>query len=118
MSDTIQCLEHDGWFEITLNRPDQLNSLTDEMHLALRACLQKRKHSARAVLLTGAGRGFCAGQDLGDRDPSKMDGATGPEQRCALLCPARKTNTRTALSGCVCRERRCRGRGRKYCVGL
>ncbi len=74
MSDTIQCLEHDGWFEITLNRPDQLNSFTDEMHLALRACLQKAKdNSARAVLLTGAGRGFCAGQDLGDRDPSKTD---------------------------------------------
>ncbi len=69
MSDTIQCLEHDGWFEITLNRPDQLNSFTDEMHLALRACLQKAQdNSARAVLLTGAG------QDLGDRDPSQMDG--------------------------------------------
>ena len=52
MSDTIQCLEHDGWFEITLNRPDQLNSFTDEMHLALRACLQKAHDtSARAVLL-------------------------------------------------------------------
>ena len=61
MSDTIQCLEHDGRFEITLNRPDQPNSLTEEMHLTLRACLQKAHNtSARAVLLTGAGRGFCA----------------------------------------------------------
>ena len=95
MSDTIQCLEHDGWFEITLNRPDQLNSFTDEMHLALRACLQKAQdNSARAVLLTGAGRGFCAGQDLGDRDPSKMDGATGSGHNGArFLCPARETNT-------------------------
>jgi len=75
MSDTIQCIEHNGWFEITLNRPDQLNSFNDEMHLALRACLNSaRGKSARAVLLTGAGRGFCAGQDLGDRDPSKISG--------------------------------------------
>ncbi len=75
MSDTIQCLEHDGWFEITLNQPGQLNSFTDEMHLALPACLQKAQDNfARAVLLTGAVRGFCAGQDLGDGDPSQMDG--------------------------------------------
>lgn len=61
--------------EITLNRPDRLNSFNDGMHLALRAALeQARDGGARAVLLTGAGRGFCAGQDLGDRDPSKMDG--------------------------------------------
>lgn len=75
MSETIQCIDHDGWFEITLNRPDRLNSFNEEMHLALRDCLNEaRDTSARAVLLTGAGRGFCAGQDLRDRDPSKMTG--------------------------------------------
>ena len=75
MSETIQCIHHDGWFEITLNRPDRLNSFNEEMHLALRDCLNRaRDISVRAVLLTGAGRGFCAGQDLGDRDPSKMTG--------------------------------------------
>ncbi len=75
MSDTILVQNHENWVEITLNRPERLNSFNDEMHLALRAALQEaRDNGARAVLLTGAGRGFCAGQDLGDRDPSKMDG--------------------------------------------
>jgi len=64
-----------AWVELTLNRPERLNSFTDEMHLALRSALRDALHGGtRAVLLTGAGRGFCAGQDLGDRDPSKMNG--------------------------------------------
>ncbi len=75
MSDTIKIEDHGVWVEITLNRPDKLNSFNEEMHLALRAALEAaRDGGARAVLLTGAGRGFCAGQDLGDRDPSKMTG--------------------------------------------
>ncbi len=75
MSDTILVTDHGDWREITLNRPDRLNSFNEEMHLALRAALTEARDSgARAILLTGAGRGFCAGQDLGDRDPSKMDG--------------------------------------------
>ena len=75
MSDTILSQDHGAWVEITLNRPDRLNSFTDEMHLALRAALEAaRDGGARAILLTGAGRGFCAGQDLGDRNPAKMDG--------------------------------------------
>lgn len=72
MSDTIQIEDHGLWVEITLNRPDRLNSFNEEMHLALRAALEDAK-AKRAVLLTGAGRGFCAGQDLGERDPAKMD---------------------------------------------
>ena len=56
----------DGVAKITLNRPDRLNSFNPEMHLALRAALQRAADEARAVLLTGAGRGFCAGQDLND----------------------------------------------------
>ena len=76
MAETILIKDHDNWFEITLNRPDRLNSFNDEMHLSLRAALdQANEKGARAILLTGAGRGFCAGQDLGDRDPSKMGGA-------------------------------------------
>ncbi|MEY8840234.1 2-(1,2-epoxy-1,2-dihydrophenyl)acetyl-CoA isomerase PaaG [Cribrihabitans sp. XS_ASV171] len=75
MSDTILAQNHGTWVEITLNRPDRLNSFTDEMHLALYAEIERaRDGGARAILLTGAGRGFCAGQDLGDRDPRKMAG--------------------------------------------
>ncbi len=72
---TILSQDHDQWVEITLNRPDKLNSFNDEMHLALRTALEQAiSDKKRAILLTGSGRGFCAGQDLGDRDPSKMDG--------------------------------------------
>ena len=59
----------DGVLVVTLNRPDRLNSFTVEMHLELAGVLTEAADSGdvRAVLLTGAGRGFCAGQDLGDR---------------------------------------------------
>ncbi len=72
MADTILVADHGNWAEITLNRPDRLNSFTAEMHLELREALENVAQK-RALLLTGAGRGFCAGQDLGDRDPRKMD---------------------------------------------
>ena len=52
---------------ITLNRPDRLNSFTAAMHAELRDALD-RLGDARVVVLTGAGRGFCAGQDLNDRN--------------------------------------------------
>lgn len=51
---------------ITLNRPDRLNSFTAAMHAELRDALEQ-VGDARVVVLTGAGRGFCAGQDLNDR---------------------------------------------------
>jgi len=51
---------------ITLNRPDRLNSFTVRMHEELRDALASIGE-ARVVVLTGAGRGFCAGQDLNDR---------------------------------------------------
>jgi 2-(1,2-epoxy-1,2-dihydrophenyl)acetyl-CoA isomerase len=51
---------------ITLNRPDRLNSFTAQMHAELRDALASLG-DARVVVLTGAGRGFCAGQDLNDR---------------------------------------------------
>jgi 2-(1,2-epoxy-1,2-dihydrophenyl)acetyl-CoA isomerase len=51
---------------ITLNRPDRLNSFTAQMHAELREVLEA-VGDARVIVLTGAGRGFCAGQDLSDR---------------------------------------------------
>ncbi|MBU2981319.1 2-(1,2-epoxy-1,2-dihydrophenyl)acetyl-CoA isomerase PaaG [Lentibacter algarum] len=70
---TVLVEDHGNWVEITLNRPDRMNSFNEVMHGEMRAALSAAK-ARRAVLITGAGRGFCAGQDLGDRDPSKMDG--------------------------------------------
>ena len=55
-----------GIARITLNRPDRLNSFTAQMHGELRDALDSLG-DARVVILTGAGRGFCAGQDLNDR---------------------------------------------------
>ena len=54
---------------VTLNRPDKLNSFTRAMHKELRAALDEVEAAGiRALVLTGAGRGFCAGQDLADLD--------------------------------------------------
>ncbi|HEY3075566.1 MAG TPA: 2-(1,2-epoxy-1,2-dihydrophenyl)acetyl-CoA isomerase PaaG [Burkholderiales bacterium] len=57
---------------ITLNRPEKLNALNPEMHQLLRAALERAavQPEIRVVLLTGAGRGFCTGQDLAERDVS------------------------------------------------
>lgn len=53
---------------LTLNRPDRLNSFTVQMHEEVADALERVvSNGARALLITGAGRGFCAGQDLSDR---------------------------------------------------
>jgi 2-(1,2-epoxy-1,2-dihydrophenyl)acetyl-CoA isomerase len=59
----------EGVATLTLNRPDRLNSFTDAMHAEIRDAIARLKdgRSARVLVLTGAGRGFCAGQDLNDR---------------------------------------------------
>jgi len=63
---TIILEQSDGVARITLNRPDRLNSFTAAMHAELRDALANLG-DARIIVLTGAGRGFCAGQDLNDR---------------------------------------------------
>jgi 2-(1,2-epoxy-1,2-dihydrophenyl)acetyl-CoA isomerase len=57
-----------AWRVVTLNRPDRLNAFNEAMHRALARALDDAGGDieCRAVLLTGAGRGFCAGQDLSD----------------------------------------------------
>jgi 2-(1,2-epoxy-1,2-dihydrophenyl)acetyl-CoA isomerase len=64
----------DGYHLLTLNRPDRLNSFNEAQHAALRAALDAAEadESCGAIVLTGAGRGFCAGQDLSDRDPTML----------------------------------------------
>lgn len=68
--ETILQTREQGWATITLNRPDRLNAFNRVMHRALGEALAAldADESCRAVLLTGAGRGFCAGQDLSDLD--------------------------------------------------
>src|SRR5437763_5592830 len=58
-----------GYRVVTLNRPARLNAFTEGMHVALRDALAEAEadENCRALLLTGEGRGFCAGQDLNDR---------------------------------------------------
>jgi len=58
-----------GFAKLTLNRPDRLNSFTVEMHGEVAEALSRVEQDPdiRALLITGAGRGFCAGQDLADR---------------------------------------------------
>jgi 2-(1,2-epoxy-1,2-dihydrophenyl)acetyl-CoA isomerase len=67
----------DGVATLTLNRPDKLNSFTKVLHLTLRQHLESIaiNPAIRVVVLTGAGRGFCAGQDLADlqRDDGTLD---------------------------------------------
>lgn len=67
---TIELGIDGGVATIALNRPDKLNSFNEQMHAELRDALRAVADDAgvRAVLLTGRGRGFCAGQDLGDRN--------------------------------------------------
>jgi len=73
-SNTVLVERSGGIVRLTLNRPDKLNSFNDEQNRALHTALKAagEDESVRVILLTGAGRAFCAGQDLGDRDPSKM----------------------------------------------
>lgn len=71
---TIQFDVHAGVAVLRLNRPDTLNSFNSDMHVEVRDALSSAASDAavRAVLLTGNGRAFCAGQDLNDRNVVEM----------------------------------------------
>ncbi|MGH3325228.1 MAG: enoyl-CoA hydratase-related protein, partial [Streptomyces sp.] len=66
MSDTVLYEVTEGLATVTLNRPDAMNALNDELKSALRDALRAAAadEAVRAVLLTGSGRAFCVGQDL------------------------------------------------------
>jgi len=67
--ESIKFTIQNGIAVLTLNRPERLNSFTQAMHREVRDALDtlQADKSVRVLVLTGAGRGFCAGQDLGDR---------------------------------------------------
>ncbi|HXT79348.1 MAG TPA: enoyl-CoA hydratase-related protein [Acetobacteraceae bacterium] len=77
MSETIRVESHDGWRKLVLNRPDKLNAVDQAMLTSLLHALDEAEAdpSCRALLLTGEGRGFCAGQELG---PDVTPGPNGP----------------------------------------
>ena len=77
MSDEVRIERHEGWRKLVLNRPDKLNAANEAMLTALLAALDDAEadRTCRALLLTGEGRGFCAGQELG---PAMMPGPNGP----------------------------------------
>ena len=68
MTESVLSERYESWRKLVLNRPERLNALDTEMHRALRSALDEAEAdpACRAVLLSGAGRGFCAGQDLAD----------------------------------------------------
>lgn len=68
-----------GVATLTLNRPEQLNSFNAQMHKEVREALKQIRQNpeVRCLLITGSGRGFCAGQDLGDRNVAP--GAAAPD---------------------------------------
>lgn len=67
MTDLVTVKVEGGVHRITLNRPEVMNALNREMRLQLLAAL-RAGHDARVIVLTGAGRGFCSGQDLTDAE--------------------------------------------------
>lgn len=64
---TLICTTQDGVATITLNRAEKMNALSTQMRAEIAYAVTEAGKSARVVVLTGAGRAFCSGQDLGDR---------------------------------------------------
>ena len=78
---------HDSVATLTLNRPDKLNSLMGAMMLEMFSALglAAQDKAVRAVVLTGAGRAFCAGQDLADPSMSSKPGSDAPADIGAVV---------------------------------
>ena len=64
---TIRLRHQDGVAVITLNRPEVMNALNTQMRAEILHAVRDAERSARVIVLTGEGRAFCSGQDLGDR---------------------------------------------------
>lgn len=73
--ETIEFMVDEGFARLTLNRPDKLNSFNAKMHEEVRAVMKtvQRDDSIRCLLLAANGRGFCAGQDLSNRNVAPGD---------------------------------------------
>ena len=102
MSELIRIEQRDGWRKLVLNRPDKLNAVNEDMLTALLTVLDAATsdRTCRALLLTGEGRGFCAGQELG---PAVIPGPDGPpEPRPASAPPTRWTRSSGDCGGCRC----------------
>src|SRR5262245_19694579 len=82
MSDPLRYEVTDGLCEVTLDRPDRLNALDDALIDGLTQAFTRAAtdDSVRALLLTGAGRGFCAGADLKFMMERAMGGLTEPPE--------------------------------------
>lgn len=99
MSESILVERHSGYRVVTLNRPDRLNALDRATHVVLMEALldAEADESCRALILTGAGRGFCAGADLSGRNqppdptPKPRDAGSSIEETWNPL--ARKLST-------------------------
>lgn len=71
---TITVETTDGIGVVTLNRPDKMNALTSQMRAEITYAMRDTASQARVIVLTGAGRAFCTGQDLGDTgDATQID---------------------------------------------
>ena len=106
---TIQVAAADGVLTITLDRPDSLNALNEQMSTELSAALRtaERDSQIRCVVITGAGRAFCSGQDLrvvherltaGD-DPQAMDFGTLLRQRYNPIISRIRTLEKPVVAG-------------------
>ena len=88
MSEPLVLVDHRGAIcTLTLNRPQALNSLTQAMHVELMAALRAAAANSgvRCVVLTGAGRGFCAGQDLADEGAAPAPAGQPPTDLSVLI---------------------------------